>query len=327
MYNCDLTELTCILQAMSRYLENEKKNIIGSIIDYTCEGYKTVNRYLRWGKSGNASVNTEAANLLHDICLVFFLLPSYSPPEGMYLKLHRGMKDTEKLLKFSTNAAFLSTTSEFLRAEYFSLLDRSNNSTTSDIAEIILLPGYAYKILPVEAISGSPYEWEVILPPNMGQLIKVGNVVKDETTDAHIQRYVYLPLPIISDDAPDYEKILKDLTAITLTTEENQQLNCIISTVRGRDLQNVKKQAKVSTSPEACAHRIIEEFACNMSQSLECASDQTPETCIKTWQDLGANEKEVHTGLLKMFKDKSHNPLDILRDHIQFINSQAHPNA
>lgn len=298
MYNCYLTDLTCILQAMSHFLRTEEKNITDAIVKYTRSSYQAVNRYLRYGTNKNADANALAIDLYHDICIVFFLILPYSPSPGQYLKLYRGVKNKEEAENLPYNAAFLSCSTDLKKAHFFSLVgvpSPKNAPAKSHITEILLLPNLTYKILPVESVTGCGREWEVILPPNIGKMIYIGER-EDINKNIKYFTYVYLPLQdykIKLNTERNVSKYYNDLiekgnlTETKICKSEKIRVTDIMRNVRNSS--SIEAKAECFNSPEAFGKLISTNYINSMKDADE---NKIMEGCKNTLKECVLHLKD-----------------------------------
>ena len=172
------------IDEQARILESiaKKHNSTDCVKDYT-DG-PDLNYYLRGLQELRPPYQEEVERMLECMILLFDKVPLYRPPSDVVLYRGIGVEFEEA----ANDCGFMSTSTKIDIAARF--------SSEGKIMVIHLLPGECYKILPVERITVTPGEYEVILAPGRGTL-EVRPMSTDEQciSGYTCRHYDYIPNP------------------------------------------------------------------------------------------------------------------------------------
>lgn len=162
-YTLDIEEQARILETLCR----GQPRIYACIRQYTTDS-TPLNMCLR---SRNTPPDMQL--ILNEMNRIFDTVPLYSPPAMSPVLLYRGIRQVG-YKQGERDKGFMSTSSEFEVARSFARgsLDMDPPRQIK-IMCVYLLPHYKYKVLAVEPVTRIRGEYEVILSPFLGRLVRL----------------------------------------------------------------------------------------------------------------------------------------------------------
>lgn len=187
------------------------------------------NFYLRGQSELNSSNPNydDASRVIETLIKLFNDIKAYSPPPSKFVCLYRGVGPNVELCQAINDCGFMSTSTS---------IDIAHAFAENFIIKIILIPDYKYKILPLEPITSSKREFEVLLAPGRGSFYPLD--ISGNTTYKSKKLYTFIYIPqdnshMISFDKNFHSsnnniKLFGNLTENQNLTEEKANLWCKI---------------------------------------------------------------------------------------------------